>query len=110
MVPHRRHRQARRRRRPIPHRPPQGPHHPGGFNVYPEIEEVLLTQPGIGLAAVASLRHPPGSTVTEEEIATWSKQNVAGHKYPRLIEFRHALPTTATGKILKHELTAMQQD
>lgn len=48
--------------------------------------------------------------MTEEEIATWSKQNMAGHKYPRLIEFRQALPMTATGKILKHELTATQQD
>jgi acyl-coenzyme A synthetase/AMP-(fatty) acid ligase len=30
---------------------------------------------------------------------------MAGHKYPRTVEFRDALPMTATGKILKRELT-----
>jgi long-chain acyl-CoA synthetase len=29
---------------------------------------------------------------------------MAGYKYPRIIEFREALPMTATGKILKREL------
>jgi acyl-CoA synthetase (AMP-forming)/AMP-acid ligase II len=31
---------------------------------------------------------------------------MAAYKYPRIIEFRDALPLTATGKILKRELGA----
>ncbi|MFF2146128.1 long-chain fatty acid--CoA ligase [Kitasatospora sp. NPDC058190] len=90
----------------------------GGFNVYPrEVEEVLHTHPGISLAAVVGVPHPshgeevkayvvrrPGATVTEQEIVAWSRRNLAGHKYPRLVEFRPSLPTTATGKILKRDL------
>ena len=34
----------------------------------------------------------------------WCRECMAGYKYPRLIEFREALPMTATGKILKREL------
>jgi long-chain acyl-CoA synthetase len=30
---------------------------------------------------------------------------MAAYKYPRLVEFRESLPMTATGKILKRELT-----
>ena len=40
----------------------------------------------------------------------WCRQNMAGHKYPRLVEFREALPMTATGKILKQELTPAPSD
>jgi long-chain acyl-CoA synthetase len=29
---------------------------------------------------------------------------MAAYKYPRIVEFRHTLPLTATGKILKREL------
>ena len=90
----------------------------GGFNVYPrEIEEVLMTHPAVSLAAVIGVPHDrhgeevkafiilkEGAEVTEEEIVAWSKQNMADYKYPRLIEFRETLPTTATGKVLKSEL------
>jgi long-chain acyl-CoA synthetase len=30
---------------------------------------------------------------------------MAAYKYPRVVEFRDQLPMTATGKILKRELT-----
>lgn len=92
----------------------------GGFNVYPrELEETLLTHPQVSLVAVAGVPHPshgeevkayviraPGATVTEEELVRWCRQNMAAYKYPRIIEFREALPMTATGKILKRELSA----
>jgi long-chain acyl-CoA synthetase len=90
----------------------------GGFNVYPrELEEVLMTHPAVSLVAVVGVPHPshgeevkayiiptPGDATTEDELIAWGKENFASYKYPRIIEFRDALPMTATGKILKREL------
>ena len=91
----------------------------GGFNVYPrEIEEVLLTHEGVSLAAVIGVPHEshgeeikavvipaPNATITEDELIAWSKEQLAAYKYPRIVEFRDELPMTATGKILKRELS-----
>jgi long-chain acyl-CoA synthetase len=91
----------------------------GGFNVYPrEVEEVLLTHPAVSLVAVVGVPHDlhgeeikafvignADSEVTEEELVSWSKEQMASYKYPRIIEFRDTLPMTATGKILKRELS-----
>ncbi|HEV2797317.1 MAG TPA: long-chain fatty acid--CoA ligase [Nocardioides sp.] len=91
----------------------------GGYNVYPrEIEEVLLTHPDVSLAAVIGVPHEShgeeikavvirndGATVTEDELVAWGKDQMAGYKYPRIVEFVDALPMTATGKILKRELS-----
>jgi long-chain acyl-CoA synthetase len=91
----------------------------GGFNVYPrEVEEVLMTHPDVSLAAVVGVPHEShgeevkafvilrdGATVTEQELVSWAKQQMAGYKYPRMVEFRDELPMTATGKILKRDLT-----
>lgn len=93
----------------------------GGFNVYPrEVEEVLMGHPKISLAAVVGVpdeRHgeevkafivlAEGADATPDEIIEWSKENMAGYKYPRLVEFRDTLPMNATGKILKRELRDM---
>lgn len=90
----------------------------GGFNVYPrEVEEILMTHPGVSLAAVVGVPHEshgeeikayvirtPDATVTEDELIAWGKQTFASYKYPRIVEFRDELPMTATGKILKREL------
>jgi long-chain acyl-CoA synthetase len=90
----------------------------GGFNIYPrEVEEVLMTHEGVSLAAVVGVPHErhgeevkafviknPGSDLTEDQLIAWSKEQMAGYKYPRLVEFVPALPMTATGKILKREL------
>jgi long-chain acyl-CoA synthetase len=91
----------------------------GGFNVYPrEIEEVLMTHPAVSLAAVigvpdeahgeeikAYVIPEPGATATPEEIVAWSKENMAAYKYPRTVVIVDSLPMTATGKILKRELS-----
>ncbi len=91
----------------------------GGFNVYPrEIEEVLMTHEAVSLAAVIGVPHEShgeeikavvilheGVEITEVELVAWSKQEMAGYKYPRIVEFVDALPMTATGKILKRELS-----
>jgi long-chain acyl-CoA synthetase len=92
----------------------------GGFNVYPrEVEEVLMTHPDVSLAAVIGVPHEShgeevkafvirreGATVTESELIDWAKSEMASYKYPRLVEFRASLPMTATGKILKRELSS----
>jgi long-chain acyl-CoA synthetase len=92
----------------------------GGFNVYPrEVEEVLLTHPHVSLAAVVGVPHEShgeevkafviladGATTTADEIVSWGRAQMAGHKYPRIVEIVDSLPMTATGKILKRELTS----
>jgi long-chain acyl-CoA synthetase len=91
----------------------------GGFNVYPrEIEEVLMTHEAVSLAAVIGVPHEShgeeikayvirnaGSTTTEEELVAWSKEQMASYKYPRIVTFVETLPMTATGKLLKRELS-----
>jgi long-chain acyl-CoA synthetase len=93
----------------------------GGFNVYPrEIEEVLLTHPAVSMAAVIGVPHDrhgeevkacvvraQGAQLSEEELVAWCRDQMAGYKYPRLVEFHDVLPTNATGKILKRELRDM---
>jgi long-chain acyl-CoA synthetase len=91
----------------------------GGYNVYPrEIEEVLMSHPDVSLAAVIGVPHDShgeevkavvilneGASVTEDELVEWGKKEMAAYKYPRVIEFVPSLPMTATGKILKRELS-----
>jgi long-chain acyl-CoA synthetase len=91
----------------------------GGYNVYPrEVEEVLMTHPDVSLAAVIGVPHEShgeeikavviledGAAVTEDELVAWAKEQMAAYKYPRIVEFVPSLPMTATGKILKRELT-----
>ncbi len=91
----------------------------GGFNVYPrEVEEVLMTHPDVSLAAVIGVPNEShgeeikavvilneGASITPEELVAWGRTEMAGYKYPRLVEFVTALPMTATGKILKRELS-----
>jgi long-chain acyl-CoA synthetase len=90
----------------------------GGFNVYPrEIEDVLLTHPGVAQVAVvgvpderlgeevkAFVVRRPGATLTEDALVAWAREQMAAFKYPRRVEFREALPMNATGKVLKREL------
>jgi long-chain acyl-CoA synthetase len=42
--------------------------------------------------------------VTADELMAWGREQMAAFKYPRIIEFRDALPMSATGKILKRDL------
>ncbi len=91
----------------------------GGFNVYPrEIEEVLMTHPAVSLAAVIGVPHEshgeevkafvilkPSMSATADELVSWGKEQMANYKYPRIVEIASSLPMTATGKILKRELS-----
>lgn len=91
----------------------------GGFNVYPrEIEELLLTHPAVSLAAVVGIPHEShgeeikaivvlhdDATASPQDLVDWARQNMAAYKYPRVVAITDALPMTATGKILKRELS-----
>jgi len=92
----------------------------GGENIYPrEIEEVLIQHRdvrevavigvpdekwGESIKAVVSLN--PGHTVTEEELISFCKENIASFKKPKSIDFVDELPKNNYGKILKRELRA----
>ncbi len=90
----------------------------GGYNVYPrEIEEVLIEHPEISLCAVvgvpdaeygeelkAFVVREPGATLDADAVIAFARERVAAYKYPRIVEFRDALPMNATGKILKTQL------
>ncbi|WP_144450264.1 long-chain-fatty-acid--CoA ligase [Halalkalibacter nanhaiisediminis] len=90
----------------------------GGFNIYPrEIEEVLYNHPDIQEAVAIGIPDEyrgetvkvfvvkkEGSILTEEELNTYCRANLAAYKVPRKYEFREELPKTIVGKILKRVL------
>jgi long-chain acyl-CoA synthetase len=90
----------------------------GGFNVYPaEVEDVLSDHPKVAIAAVIGIPHEfygeevkafivphRGTALEADEIIAWARDNMASHKYPRIVEVRHDLPLTDTGKVLKRDL------
>jgi long-chain acyl-CoA synthetase len=88
-----------------------------GFNVYPnEIEDVLMLHPKVREAAAIGVPNDvAGETVkicvvkkddslTKEELIAHCKRHLTGYKVPRIVEFRHELPKTNVGKILRREL------
>jgi len=92
----------------------------GGMNVYPaEIEAVLEQHPGVYEAAVfgipseqwgevvhATVVRSPGSPVTAAEVTAFAREQLAGYKVPRSVDFIAELPRTGSGKVLKRELRA----
>jgi long-chain acyl-CoA synthetase len=89
----------------------------GGFNVYPnEIEDVLSQLPGVlECAAVGMPDEKSGEAVkvvivkkdpalTEADVRAFCEANLTGYKRPRVIEFRTELPKSTVGKILRREL------
>jgi fatty-acyl-CoA synthase len=90
----------------------------GGENVYStEVENVLYMHPDILEAAVIGVPDPhwgeavlacvvlkEGRTVTDKEIISFCKENLAHYKAPKNIRFLDALPRTGSGKIFKKGL------
>lgn len=52
----------------------------------------------------------PGAYADESELKAHCKQRIAAYKYPRLIEFVAELPKTATGKIQRFKLRALEKE
>ena len=91
----------------------------GGENISSlEVEDVLYRHPGVMEAAVvarpdekwgetpcAFVTPVPGheQTLTEDEVISWCRENLAGYKIPKLVVFG-PLPKTSTGKIQKFVL------
>ena len=46
-----------------------------------------------------------GSSIDEEGVKGWVKENLARYKVPRDVVFLDELPRNATGKVLKRELS-----
>ena len=92
-----------------------------GYNIAaPEIEEVLMTHPGVAECAVIGVpdeergqivkafvvlreSHAADAT-TVHALQDFVKAAVAPYKYPRAIEFRTSLPRTETGKLQRFKL------
>jgi benzoate-CoA ligase len=49
----------------------------------------------------------PGAQATDAELKAFVKDKLAPYKYPRQIEFVNDLPKTATGKIQRFKLRAL---
>ena len=86
-----------------------------GFKVWPaEVEATLYKHPAIKELAIISspdlrrgetvkamivLKNAFQSNVSEEDIITWSREQMASYKIPRLVEFVKDLPRSGSGKI-----------
>ena len=92
-----------------------------GYRIGPgEIEDCLIKHPAVAMAAAVGVPDPvrtelvkacivlaPGhdpSEALKAEIQAFVRTRLAAHEYPRIVEFRDALPLTATGKIIRRAL------
>jgi long-chain acyl-CoA synthetase len=65
---------------------------------------VGVPDPKSGEVVKAYVQLKPGETASEEEIYEFCKENMAGYKRPKVIEFRDALPVSNVGKVLRRVL------
>lgn len=90
----------------------------GGVNIYPaEVEAELHKMPGVadcavfgipdeeyGEAVCAIVQAQAGSDLTESEVRTYLRGQIAGYKVPKRVEFQADLPREDSGKIFKRKL------
>jgi HIP---CoA ligase len=96
----------------------------GGFNAYPaEIESVILKHEAVaqvavvgapderlGEVGVAFVVPREGRHLDGDDLVAWCRDRMANFKVPRRIVTVDALPTNATGKVLKYELRQRARD
>ena len=92
----------------------------GGSNIYPrEVEEALMTHPGVeeacvikapdadwGEVVVAFVVVSDGATATPAELDAHLLERIARFKRPKRYDFVDELPKSSYGKVLKRELRA----
>jgi acyl-CoA synthetase (AMP-forming)/AMP-acid ligase II len=90
----------------------------GGENVSSiEVEDCVFSHPAVAEVAVIGVPSEQwgetikalvvladGEHVTQDDIIRYCKERLAGYKAPTSVEFRQAIPRTATGKIQKFKL------
>ena len=96
----------------------------GGFNVYPqEVEAILSEHPAVNMAVVVGMPNDisgevpkayivktQGAEVTESELVKFCKERLSHYKVPRSIEFVDSLPISSTGKILRRVLRQKERE
>jgi acyl-CoA synthetase (AMP-forming)/AMP-acid ligase II/uncharacterized membrane protein len=94
----------------------------GGENVFPkEIEDLLARHEAVAEAAAVGVEDKDfgqrlrafvvlerGKEVSEDDLKTYVRKNLARYKVPREIVFIDELPRNATGKVLKRELKELE--
>jgi long-chain acyl-CoA synthetase len=92
----------------------------GGYSVVPgEVEAALLTHPAVAEAAVVGVPHADlgeevaafvtlraGAAAEPEALIAHCRERLTGYKYPRRVTVVATLPKSATGKVLKGQLSA----
>ena len=93
----------------------------GGENVYSaEVESAISTHPAVAQVAVIGIPDDkwgeavhaivvpnPGQSVTADEIISHARNEIAGYKVPKSVDFREeALPLSGAMKVLKRDLRA----
>ncbi len=93
-----------------------------GHSVFPrEIEEIYFEHPDVADIAVIGIPDEvagetikafivPNEGADKDELKDYGKQNLAGYKYPREIEFIEQIPKTDAGKYLKRELREREEE
>jgi fatty-acyl-CoA synthase len=96
----------------------------GGENVFPaEVEELLGAHESIQEAAAIGVEDEKfgqrlkafvvlqgGAKLSEDEVKSYVKDNLANYKVPREVVFLDELPRNQTGKVLKRELQQHDDD
>lgn len=96
----------------------------GGSNVYPrEIEEALLTHPGVSEVAVLGLPDPKwgesgiavivakaGATVDAAQLQAHLENRIAKYKWPRRFVFWPEMPKSGYGKIVKKQIRSLLEE
>lgn len=89
-----------------------------GFNVYPnEVEDVIANMTEVdevcavgkpsdrsGEVVKVFIIKKQGTSLTEDQVIKYCRENLTGYKIPKEVEFRTELPKTTVGKILRKEL------